>query len=627
MILFVLYKALLEKEKYFKLNRIYLLSSLAFGLILPLISYLPVEEIATMPSLSNQIGEVYQSQILAVEEFSKPTISTAQATDNSYVLNWIMIFQVTYFLGLSFALFKITKSFYKLYKLLVQGQVFKKSTHSEIIVNENILPFSFMQYIFIGNQDYNSDEKSNILRHELYHVQSFHTIDVLFVELLKIIFWWHPMIYLYKRAVAENHEYGADQAVLSQASRKQYCELLMKATFPGVNLELTNPFFQTFIKKRIMMMYQKKSSRITLLKYSVALIAVMFMATIFVKPLVAQVKEPIKIASITGLEKYEKKDESQIDIYNTKVSQEGNELALGKDYEMDSTTGKLKILNDKILENEKPIKVEYVEKVATEVHPPTTVGSPKTTKQQQNDQAITHSNNRGCKQNSNGVYYNLDKGFRLPSCPDGEDGISHARSTLNQFASANFSWPEEAIEAGYQEFILFYIAIDKDGSLSEILPNKYMKDKMYPYGIEAERERIADLMREKFKFSPAECDGTPVKTSISFILKIRIPEDKRHLVKVKDASNVVPDQQPTITGAGREYGIGLTYYSNMNVAFYLELENPEGKVVFTDSRDYMYSHYREAVNLSEQVNGKYVLRVTQDGQVKETSMDVTVFKE
>ncbi len=64
----------------------------------------------------------------------------------------------------------------------------------------------------------------------------------------------------------------------------------------------------------------------------------------------------------------------------------------------------------------------------------------------------------------------------------------------------------------------------------------------------------------------------------------------------------------------------------MNVAFSLELENPVGKVVFTDLRDYMYSHYREAVQLSEHKNGRYTLRVTQDGQVKETFMDVTVFK-
>lgn len=89
MIFFVLYKVLLEKEKYFKLNRIYLLSSLALGLILPLISYFPVEEIATLPRLTTQIGEVYQSQILAMEEFSSLNNSSTQINSNSLVLNWV----------------------------------------------------------------------------------------------------------------------------------------------------------------------------------------------------------------------------------------------------------------------------------------------------------------------------------------------------------------------------------------------------------------------------------------------------------------------------------------------------------------------------------------------------------
>ncbi len=164
---------------------------------------------------------------------------------------------------------------------------------------------------------------------------------------------------------------------------------------------------------------------------------------------------------------------------------------------MDSATGKIKFLNDKTLKNGKPIKVEYVEEGATEVQPLTTIGSQEKTKSQQNDLANMYSNNSGCKKNSNGVYYNLDKSIRLPSCSGGEDGLSHARSTLNQFAAANFNWPAEANEEGYQEFMSFYLAIDKEGSLSEILPNKYMKNEPYPYGIETERERIVDLMRER----------------------------------------------------------------------------------------------------------------------------------
>lgn len=625
MIFFVLYKALLEKEKYFKLNRIYLLSSLVLGLILPLISYLPTEEIATLPALTTQIGEVYQSQILAVEEFSSLNNSSIQTHSSSFGFNWLLVFQVIYFLGLSFALFRITKSFSKLYKLLVKSQVLKKSTHSEIIVSENILPFSFMKYVFIGDQDYNSGERNNILRHELYHVQSFHSIDVLFVEFLKIIFWWHPMIYLYKRAVAENHEYGADQAVLTQSSRKQYCELLMKATFPGVNLELTNPFFQTFIKKRITMMYQKESSRITLLKYPLALIAVVFMATIYVKPLIGQMNDPIKIASITGLEKYEKEDNKPIDMSTVVVTSNDVKLEEGKDFEMDKQTGQLTIINKEILKSGIPVNVKFEEeqKKGVEVNLPQNIESKQKPNSQQDGLSDKLQNRGDCKISEKGIYYKLDLTSRLTSCPEGEYGRGYSIPILSKFAVENFKWPAQAIEEGYQKFMVFNFVIDEKGKMAEILQ---MNEEPYPFGLEEEGHRIIDLMREEFTFLPGECDGKPVKSGMIFFLKVKIPEDKRHLVKVKDAKNVVPNQQSTINSASSEHGISISYYSNMNVAFSVEVENPDGKVVFTDSRDHLYSHYQEAVNLSEQKNGKYTLRVTQDGQVEETSMDVTVFK-
>ena len=611
MIFFVLYKSLLEKEKYFKLNRIYLLSSLVLGLILPLISYLPTEEIATLPSFTTQIGEVYQSQILAVEEFSSLNNSSTQTPSNSFVFNWFLVFQVIYFLGLSFALFRIVKSFSKLYKLLVKSQVLKKSTHSEIIVSENILPFSFMKYIFIGNQDYNSGERNNILRHELYHVQSFHSIDVLFVELLKIFFWWHPMVYLYKQAVAENHEYGADQAVLSQSSRKQYCELLMKATFPGVNLELTNPFFQTFIKKRITMMYQKESSVITLLKYPLALILVVFIATIFVKPLVGQVSIPAQISSVSGLERYEKKDNTPIDMAS--VTATNIKLQQGEDFEMNKQSGKLKTLNKEVLTTRTPLKV-VIEDNKTSVNKKT----------DQKKTTISKSTEKGdCKVSEAGIYYNLDITSRLPSCPEGEDGRWHAYPILKEFATSHFKWPAKALEEGFTKNVYFNIVVDAKGNLTEILE---MHEEPYPFGIQEEFHRIIDLMRDEFKFLPGECNGVPVKTGALFGVKLIIPKDKRHLVKIKNASNVTPKQELTIGSFTSEGKMNFGYNSNMNVSISIEVENPEGKVIFKDSRDFIYSRYIKSIQLAEKRNGKYKLRVTQDGQVKETSMDVTVFK-
>ena len=596
-ILFVLYKALLAKEKYFKLNRIYLLSSLALGLLLPFISFIPVEEVSALPAITTQISEVYQLQMLVVEEFTAPTVSSTATVKNTSIFSWTLIIQLIYLLGLAFAMFRLFKSSSKLYRLLSKSQINKKPAHSEIVVSENILPFSFMKYIFIGNQDYNSDERNDILSHELHHVRSYHSIDIMFVELLKIIFWWHPMMYLYKRSVAENHEYAADQAVLNQSSRKQYCQLLMKATFPGVNLELTNPFFQTYLKKRITMMYQKESSKINLLKYSTALFAVVFIASVFIKPLAAQNDKPIEIASITGLVepapwKYE-------DTFKQKLTQEGKELVLGKDYITNTVTGMTKMLNDELSNIGVPVNVEIL------------------------DVENSFSNIGGCTVNEKGIYENLKLTSRLLSCPDGEDGRWHAYPILKKFATSHFNWPAQALEEGFTKHVHFNVVVDEKGNMTEI---SEMNEEPYPFGIQEECHRIIDLMRDEFTFLPGECNGVPVKTGVLFSINLEVPNDKRHLVRIKDASNVIPKQEGRI-GSVSEYGrMNFRYRSNMNVAISVELVDPEGEIIFKDSRNFLYALYGTSFQLPQNKNGRYTLRVTQDGLVKETIMDVTIFE-
>ncbi|MFT6334061.1 MAG: beta-lactamase regulating signal transducer with metallopeptidase domain [Halioglobus sp.] len=592
------------------------MSSLTLGLLLPLISYIPVEETKLLPVITSQINEVYQSQIIAMEAYVSPVISSTQSTTETSSFNWMLMFQLIYFLGLAFAMFRLIKSSSKLFRLLSKSQTNKKSSHSEIVVSENILPFSFMKYIFIGNQDYNSDERSNILSHELYHVQSYHSIDVIFVELLKIIFWWHPMVYLYKKIIAENHEYAADEAVLAQSSRKQYCQLLMKATFQGVNLELTNPFFQTFIKKRITMMYQKESNKINLLKYSAALIAVVFMATIFVKPIAAQNDKSFKIASITGLEKREKGN-----IPNMIKTQGGKVLVLGKDYITNPVTGMTIILDDVIIRNGS-ILSSHVKSEVNDAQYPAKEDSLDEIKLQQKNMMNSSSNKGDCKVSEKGIYYNLKLTSRLTSCPEGEYGKWHAYPIFKEFATSHFNWPTQALEEGFTKHVLFNVVVDENGNMTEILEKN---EEPYSFGIQEECHRIIDLMRDEFTFLPGECNGVPVKTAALFSMNLSIPDNKRHLVKIKDASTVTPKQELTIGRVDIWGNMGFNYRSNMNVAMSVELEDPDGEIIFKDSREFLYSFYGKTFQLSQNKNGIYTLRVTQDGQVKETIMDVTVF--
>ena len=116
------------------------------------------------------------------------------------------------------------------------------------------------------------------MEHERTHVKSRYSVDVLLIELIQITFWFNPMIYLYKTALRQTHEYLADAAVLRHTSRKTYGTMLLKQSLSGLEIALTHQFFHSHIKKRINMMYQKKSGRSAWLKYALA-VPVLFVLT------------------------------------------------------------------------------------------------------------------------------------------------------------------------------------------------------------------------------------------------------------------------------------------------------------------------------------------------------------
>ena len=133
--------------------------------------------------------------------------------------------------------------------------------------------------VYISDQVELTEDFQDILEHERTHVKSRHSVDVLLIELIQITFWFNPMIYFYKTALRQTHEYLADAAVLQHTSRKTYGTMLLKQSLSGLEIALTHQFFHSHIKKRINMMYQKKSGRSAWLKYALA-VPVLFVLTV-----------------------------------------------------------------------------------------------------------------------------------------------------------------------------------------------------------------------------------------------------------------------------------------------------------------------------------------------------------
>lgn len=272
-VLFIAYKILLSKEKYFILNRFYLICSLAVGLILPLVQFIDFYSRPVLPNAS----AIYYDQVNYISQLS--VTASASTTEHSS-LDWTAIIFLLITIGMAVMLFKNVIAGLRLKYLYKNSEKYHHKEFTEVLTQKEHLPFSFFRYIFFSAFKLTESDRISILNHEIHHVKAKHTWDVLFVELIKVFFWWNPLVYFYKRAITENHEFSADHSAIAQSSRKEYCSLLLQANMPGVNLDLGHPFFSTYIKKRIDMMYRKKSTRKSYLKFILPMFAIVFMAFI-----------------------------------------------------------------------------------------------------------------------------------------------------------------------------------------------------------------------------------------------------------------------------------------------------------------------------------------------------------
>ena len=273
-IFFGLYSAFLRKETFFGVNRAYLLSAILLGLFIPFFRWINI-------SLSNEavtISESFQFIITAPELISSkitggPGISK---TNLSY-----LVITVVYLIGMIFFALRFLYGFKKIIILLKYGRKSKQAGYILVETDSHHLPFSFFHWVFLSNKMKMKDEFEKILLHELTHVKHRHSVDVLFLEILTILFWWNPLIFWYKKALRQIHEYMADAMVIKDIDQEIYGQILLGQSHSGLEIALAHQFFHSHLKKRFIMMYRTKSRRPALLKYTVGLAALLILALLF----------------------------------------------------------------------------------------------------------------------------------------------------------------------------------------------------------------------------------------------------------------------------------------------------------------------------------------------------------
>jgi hypothetical protein len=136
------------------------------------------------------------------------------------------------------------------------------------LVDDHILPHTFWNYIFINKSDYENQKiEQELFTHELTHVTQKHTIDVLILEVIQIVFWINPFFILLKKAVQLNHEFLADERVIKQHKNTfQYQYLLLNKAAWKNDYYLASNLNYSLTKKRLLMMTTQSSHTKILLK-------------------------------------------------------------------------------------------------------------------------------------------------------------------------------------------------------------------------------------------------------------------------------------------------------------------------------------------------------------------------
>ena len=283
-VFFLSYHFLVRKETFFNSSRWFLLSGLLTSVVLPLFFFKKIIFVTKPKPIIQDVLTISEQSLAVVQNF-KP-IET---------IDWFQIGAIGYGIIVTVLVIKIFTNFVSLFQLLNKQQIIKQEKFALVNLKENIAPFSFFYYIVFNSSLYSDEELQSILLHEKIHSQERHSFDILIAKLFCIVFWFNPFVYLYYKAITQNLEYIADQKAIEQLEdKKAYQKALLKVVSHQSCLSITNNFYQSLIKKRIVMLNKNQSHKRNSWKYAVILPLLVAFVICFQVKVIAQEKKEKK---------------------------------------------------------------------------------------------------------------------------------------------------------------------------------------------------------------------------------------------------------------------------------------------------------------------------------------------
>ncbi|WP_282636454.1 M56 family metallopeptidase [Sphingobacterium thalpophilum] len=250
--IYIGYTGLLKRLTFYTLNRAYFLIGGVFAFVYP---FLDLRSLLLQRGLDmGVVGEQISFYITKPEVQDRLTLAG--------------LIEIVFMVGAAILLLKFLLQLMSLLRIHMHSTADQWRTYFFRNVLIPIVPFSFLNKIYVNKQQHLDAELHDIFKHEDIHVKGLHSVDILLFEMILVCCWYNPFVWLLRRAIRQNLEFLTDQRVLDKGiDRQTYQYSLLNVSKKGTSIGLSNQFNFKLLKRRIMMMNKKRSSKIELSKY------------------------------------------------------------------------------------------------------------------------------------------------------------------------------------------------------------------------------------------------------------------------------------------------------------------------------------------------------------------------
>ena len=250
-VLFAFYKVVLENTSMHTFKRFYLFGSLLAAFLIPLITFTSYVEVSSIVPIYSEV----------TPQLNYPEVEQT--------LNyWPFVLWTIYGLGVLFFSIKFFRNLFGLIQQIRKNPKYKNTPFINVLLSETVIPHTFFNYIFLNKKQFENREiPQEVIFHEETHARQKHSLDIIFVELLQIVFWFNPLFHFIKKSIKLNHEFLADRAVLNAGAKtSDYQKILLAFSSNAATPSLAHSLNYSSIKKRFTLMKTRTSKRAVWIK-------------------------------------------------------------------------------------------------------------------------------------------------------------------------------------------------------------------------------------------------------------------------------------------------------------------------------------------------------------------------